>query len=66
MSSRPGVEVTVQRPADGGEHPNRFIPFVSAHIRVFWPPLASEAEVALALAEATTEALKKIKEKRNA
>ena len=38
MSARDGVQLTVNRPVDGGESPNRYVPFVSAHVRIYWPP----------------------------
>lgn len=63
MSSRPGVQVTVKREADGGEHPNRYIGLVSAHVRVYWPPLADIREVYKALDDAHNEALDAIYDK---
>lgn len=61
MSRRNGIQLTVQRSADGGEHPNRFIPAVSAHVRVYWPPLATRQEIEDALNEAHIQALDRIR-----
>lgn len=63
MSSRPGVQVTVRREADGGEHPNRYVGLVSAHVRVYWPPLADVEEIRYALGAAYREAFDAINEK---
>ena len=65
MSSRPGVQLTVRREAEGGEHPNRYIGLVSAHVRVYWPPLVDIDEIRYALGEAYEKALDEIDAKRS-
>ncbi|UYL87675.1 hypothetical protein SEA_VRESIDENCE_35 [Arthrobacter phage VResidence] len=64
MSSRPGVLATHIAPADGGVSPNRYIPSITAEVRVFWPPLATEAEILDALNRAVASAHKQIDERR--
>lgn len=63
MSSRPGVLATVIAPADGGVSPNRYVPAITAEVRVFWPPKATEAEVMDALTRAVAKAQKQIEER---
>lgn len=60
MAARPGIQLTVTTPADGGESPNRYDPNVSAHIRVYWPPLATEDQIIWTLAEAFDQARQEI------
>lgn len=57
MSRRIGIQVTHIAEADGGEHPNKFVPLVSAHVRLYWPPLATEREVLDALTEGYLDAI---------
>lgn len=64
MSSRPGVVTKQSVPADGGESPNRYAPFVTAEIRVFWPPKATDEEIDAAIYRAVTEARKRVKIRR--
>lgn len=64
MSARPGISVDAKIPADGGEHPNKFRPEVSVHIRASWPPLATEIEVKAAMYNAIDAAWDAIAEKR--
>lgn len=66
MSSRPGVVVNVERPAEGGESPNRYVPWITAQVRVYWPPTSSYAEVVAALNEAHRQALTDIRFRGNA
>ncbi|QIG58511.1 hypothetical protein PQE18_gp33 [Arthrobacter phage DrSierra] len=64
MSSRPGVVTKQSVPADGGESPNRYAPFVTAEFRVFWPPKATEAEIERAIEKAVAEARVRIDRRR--
>ena len=57
MSARPGINVSVKHKANGGVSPNAYIPFITAEVRCFWPPLATEAEVEAALGEAFESAI---------
>lgn len=59
MSARPGFSVNVTEPADGGESPNRYMPWITAEIRCFWPPKATDAQVLDALQQAHEKALRK-------
>ena len=45
MAQRPGVNVSIQVKADGGVSPNAYVPWITAEIRCFWPPRATEQEV---------------------
>ena len=63
MSSRPGIQITREYEADGGEHPNKYRPNVSAHIRVYWPPLATQSLIVATLDEAYWGALEAIRER---
>lgn len=65
MAQRPGVQLTAHRPADGGEHPNRYFPTISAHIRVYWPPKATRDEVLQALTDAYLQAGEEIQARGN-
>ncbi|QGZ17334.1 hypothetical protein SEA_KAYLISSA_34 [Arthrobacter phage Kaylissa] len=65
MSSRPGVVTKQSVPADGGESPNRYAPFVTAEIRVFWPPKATDAEIERAIERAVAEARVRIDRRRS-
>ncbi|WNN93991.1 hypothetical protein SEA_NITRO_35 [Arthrobacter phage Nitro] len=56
MSSRPGIVTKQSVPADGGESPNRYAPFVTAEVRVFWPPKATHEQVMDAIDKAADEA----------
>lgn len=58
MSARRGVYVKRQEHADGGQHPNRYVPEITVEVRVFLPPgLGHEARACALLAEAAQEAL---------
>lgn len=57
MSQRPGIQITKHESVDGGEHPNRYIPAVSAHIRLYWPAHVDLDTVTSTLEVAYTEAL---------
>ncbi|WGH21108.1 hypothetical protein SEA_CASSIA_35 [Arthrobacter phage Cassia] len=65
MSSRPGVVTKQSVPADGGESPNRYAPFVTAEIRVFWPPKATDEEIETAIHRAVVEARRRIAHRRS-
>lgn len=56
MSARPNAYASVRRPCDGGESPNRYVPEITAEVRVFAPPRVSQEEVLDALAEAFLDA----------
>lgn len=62
MASRIGVIADASLDADGGVSPNRYTPKVSAHIRVYWPPLATESEIMWTLAEAFEDARKQVRQ----
>lgn len=64
MSARPGVLVDVRRPADGGVSPNAYVPIISAEVRCFWPPRATEEEVAEVLREVFVETIRAVRSKR--
>lgn len=64
MSARPGITVDATVPSDGGEQPNRFQPLVSVHVRAYWPPLATEAEIEEALTTAFALARESVDAKR--
>lgn len=57
MAARPGIIVDVQHDADGGDHPNKYNPVVSVHVRAYWPPLATQRQVEDALKEAYVASL---------
>ena len=63
MSARPGVVVSIKKPAPGGESPNNFWGAITAEVRAFWPPLASSASVEAAIWEAATEAVRQHRQK---
>lgn len=64
MSSRPGVVADGQVMADGGEQPNKYAPYVSAQVRVFWPPKATDEEIERAIEQALAEARVRIARRR--
>jgi len=64
VSGRPGIQITVKVPAEGGVPPNRYESVVSAHVRAYWPPEATDAEIAKALALAFAEAREAVREVR--
>lgn len=66
MSARPGIETTVRIDTDGGFTPNAYAPFISAHVRIYWPPPATEEQIELALEAALDSARSLIKTRRNA
>jgi hypothetical protein len=63
MSSRPGITATVKHEADGGVSPNRYIGLITAEIRVHWPPLATPAQIELALREVIRDAQQQISDR---
>lgn len=64
MAGRPGVVANATREADGGTSPNAYRPFVSAHVRVNWPPRATLAEVLGTIDDAYREAIRLVEERR--
>lgn len=57
MSSRPGIVVDHNQPADGGVTPNLYPHRISVQVRCHWPPLATEEEIRLALADGYLKAV---------
>lgn len=64
MSHRVSTYVTGKRKANGGVSPNAFKPWVSAEIRIFWPPLASEDQVLDLLFDLYQQAVTDVKNKK--
>jgi hypothetical protein len=60
VSRRPGFVVDHMESADGGVSPNRFHPVISVQMRCNWPPLATEEEIRLAMAECYVKAQKEL------
>jgi len=56
MTRRPGIETTVHLDSDGGVTPNAYSPHISAHVRVYWPPRATDEQIEQALAAALDSA----------
>lgn len=65
MGSRPGVIANATVCADGGREPNKYIPYVSAYVRVHWPPLATDQEIDDALQAAVRDARRQIERLRS-
>lgn len=68
MSNRPGLRVTIRKPADGGASPNRYVPVITAEIRLHWPPKATADDIDAALSAAIDEArmaLTRTRDRRN-
>jgi len=66
MSGRPGVLASIRNPTpNAGTSPNAFVPLVTAEFRVFWPPLATDAEVQTAITEAYSLAIALVNERRH-
>lgn len=63
MSQRPRVHSTVRVPADGGKSPNRYVPEITAEVRVVWPPRADRAAVLGALDRAHRDARRALEER---
>ena len=63
MSQRPGIQITVENPADGGDHPNRYLPYISAHIRAYWPAHAPLRDVLDSIHEAHERAIREATQK---
>lgn len=68
MSSRPGLIVSTRTPADGtgavmgttsGYSDHAYAPFVTAEIRMHWPPRATREECLDTLNRAVEEAMDK-------
>lgn len=58
MSQRPSVYVSLRVPCDGGESPNRFLPEITAEIRLFFPPAAMQPNVTNVLLDAIDNAFR--------
>ena len=65
MTRRPGIETTVRIETNGGTSTNAYAPYISAHIRVFWPPRATDVEIEYALNAAVDSARACIARKRS-
>jgi hypothetical protein len=52
MSSRPGIVASIRNPTENaGVSPNAFVAEVTAELRMYWPPLATDAELEAAFVE---------------
>lgn len=60
MGKREGVIGSVHTPADGGVSPNARLPYITAELRVHWPPLATEAQIMDAIHAAVDQAVAKV------
>lgn len=65
MAKRPGVIARASREVDGGQVPNNYIAAVTAEVRIFWPPTATNAEIAATLDEAIANVRRQIIAARN-
>ena len=65
MTGRPGIETTVRLDADGGSTPNAYSPFISAHVRIYWPPRATDEQIEQALSAALNSARACIQKRRH-
>jgi hypothetical protein len=54
VSRRKGIIATVRHPVDGGQP--RYMPVITAQVRIFAPPTATHAQIEAALDEAVTQA----------
>jgi acetylornithine deacetylase/succinyl-diaminopimelate desuccinylase-like protein len=57
VTGRPGAIGTGRVPADGGDHPNKYHAEVTAHVRLYWPPNATDEQIDEALELAVDEVL---------
>lgn len=64
MSARPGVVGGASVATGAGQSPNNYRPYITAEVRVFWPPLATDQQIEEAIQAALTHARVQIKEKR--
>lgn len=65
MASRHGIVALVQnRDVDRGEPPNAYIQCITAEIRMFWPPLATDQQIEQALTGVLMQARQLIAAKR--
>ena len=63
MSSRKGIQLTTKVATAPSEHPNKHVDYVSAHVRVYWPPLATRLQIIQALDAAYVQAKEEIRSK---
>jgi hypothetical protein len=64
VTGRPGAIGRGRVDADGGVHPNKYDPYVTAEFRVYWPPLATDAEIDRAIDDAIDGLRESIAERR--
>jgi hypothetical protein len=64
-SARQGWQGTVKVPVKERESPNHQVPYVSAHIRVYWPGNATEAQILDAIDAAWWEAVQGVQAQRH-
>ena len=66
MSSRPGfiVDHFLPVPEYEGKSPNKYVGTVTAHFRVYWPPLAPKELVRAQITEAYLKALEELERMR--
>ena len=57
MARRPGVLVSIKRPAPPGVSPNAYVPELSVQVHANWTPLTPLVEVRQALRDACAQAL---------
>ncbi len=57
MSQRLGLQITCTAPTEPSVSPNLYIPEVSAHVRLYWPPQATWEEVEATMSRAFEQAL---------
>jgi hypothetical protein len=61
MSARPGIIASKTVRSNGGQSPNNYRGVVTAELRVYWPPLATDEEITIALNSVIQEAQQRIK-----
>lgn len=64
MTDRPNVYAIHNRFSDGGQPPDQYVPLVTAEVRVYWPPNATDDEIHGTLADAVEDANQQIAVKR--
>jgi hypothetical protein len=56
-SARQGWQGTVRVPTEERPSPNKQVPYVTAHVRVYWPGNATDAQVVEAITDAYDQAV---------